>query len=107
MGALEVVIPTMRHLFPMLFLPVWMTGWFFGETSAIHELTMGNANKNTEFLSVWLIAWTIGGVAACFAWLWNLTGKEILTWDAASSSIAGRSACSGGAGHTISPTSKT
>ena len=74
----EVSIPTRRNWLLILFLGAWMCGWFFGETSAISQL-MGGEIKNSGsrgFLTFWLVGWTVGGLAAGTAWLWNIAGVE-------------------------------
>ena len=73
----EVLIPAARHIFAMLFLPVWLAGWFFGEVHAIEQLASGEEIKDSVlFLSFWLTGWTIGGAIAIGLLLWMLFGQE-------------------------------
>lgn len=74
----EVSIPTRKNWLLILFLGAWMCGWFFGESSAISQL-MSLEGKNagaSGFLLFWLAGWTVGGLAAGTAWLWNVAGVE-------------------------------
>ena len=54
-----------------------MVAWFFGESSAIRELTHSPIAERW-FLVVWLAGWTIGGVFAVLLFLWLATGREII-----------------------------
>jgi hypothetical protein len=74
-----ITIPVRRQLFPLLFLPVWLVGWFFGETSALRELLASTQPLTSNgFLVFWLIAWTIGGAWAVFTFLWLSAGREMV-----------------------------
>jgi len=84
---LLITIPAKKNWLVILFLGFWVTGWLFGEGSAIHELlrvhTSSGApmNANTRvgtnlFMMVWLVGWTAGGGFAALVWLWNLAGVE-------------------------------
>jgi hypothetical protein len=75
---LEVSIPARKNWFLILFLGAWLGGWFFGEASAIRELMSDDAKDfgARGFLGFWLVAWTVGGLAAASAWLWNFAGIE-------------------------------
>ena len=44
------------------------------------QLLNGDAPPGGEvFMLTWLGVWTVGGVFAIYAWLWQMMGKEILT----------------------------
>ena len=77
-GGLSIGIPAPRQLFPMLFLPVWLVGWAFGELSAIADLLRSGAQDSPGFLMFWLVGWTLGGVGALAVFLWMLAGKQII-----------------------------
>src|SRR5712692_6098094 len=68
-------MPPKRHLFALLFLPVWLVGWCFGEIAVIRELLWGRGAH--LFLMVWLLGWTVGGAFALFTFLWQLAGKDV------------------------------
>jgi hypothetical protein len=74
---LRIIIPSRKNVFVIVFLLVWLGGWFFGETSAIRSLVQ-RGTENQGFLAFWLLGWTAGGAFAALAWLWNLAGREIL-----------------------------
>ena len=77
---LEIVIPSKKNIFLILFLAVWLAGWAFGEFTVPTEFFKGNPNSGSIiFTSVWLVFWTIGGGFAIYTWLWNVAGKEIIT----------------------------
>jgi hypothetical protein len=70
----EIRIPARRNWFALLFLPIWLTGWFLGELSAVREL----ASQFSLFLAVWLCGWTLGGLFALATLAWQLRGVEYL-----------------------------
>jgi hypothetical protein len=75
---LEITIPARRNIFITLFLGAWLVGWCCGEVSAACALLAGDEIAPMLFLSAWLIMWTIGGGCALYAWLWMVTGKEMV-----------------------------
>lgn len=77
-SGLEIAVPAPRHLFIMLFLPIWLIGWAFGFVSALAEITSGSGTGPELFLIVWLTMWTLGGGAALVTFLWMLGGKQII-----------------------------
>jgi hypothetical protein len=83
-GGIEITIPASKNWFLLLFLCVWSTGWFFGETSVIKSLwsiTSEGVNFGTVFGLFWLCGWTLGGFLALSTVVWLLAGKEILRVD--------------------------
>ncbi len=44
--SLRISWPPRRSLFGGLFIAVWLGGWFFGEKSAIHQLTKAPAHDD-------------------------------------------------------------
>jgi hypothetical protein len=51
-----------------------------GEIMVTRQLLNGDAPPGGEvFMLTWLGVWTVGGVFAIYAWLWQMMGKEILT----------------------------
>jgi hypothetical protein len=77
----RVVIPARRRVFPTLFLPLWLVGWFFGERAVLHTLFGAGRGDGlpSVFLLVWLVGWTFGGGFAAFSLLWTLFGGEVVT----------------------------
>lgn len=74
---LEVTIPAPRQILVVLFLPIWLVGWLFGEVSVISELASGSAKGGASaFLLIWLAGWTVGGAFAIGTTLWMYFGKE-------------------------------
>ena len=68
----------------ILFMPVWLVGWAFGEVMAVATLLGGaglvkvaNPSAPTGFLLVWLVLWTAGGGLAFVAFAWNAFGREV------------------------------
>jgi len=72
---LSFIVPAPRQIFAMLFLPLWLTGWVFGEAFALRTLVTEKGPAQA-FLVIWLTGWTIGGAFAIFAWFWMLSGRE-------------------------------
>jgi len=78
-GELRIVIPGRRSLFVMCFLGFWICGWAVAEIMVAIQLLSGDAPPEGElFMLAWFSIWTIGGVLAVYAWLWQVMGKEIV-----------------------------
>ena len=78
-GGIRITIPAARSWFVILFVSCWLGGWYFGESSAIHDLLNPRSEKNpVGFLGFWLLMWTLGGLSALFSILWQLFGREVL-----------------------------
>jgi hypothetical protein len=77
-SSLRIVLPPKRHAFMILFLCAWTGGWFFGERSAIQQLTAAKDPASDGFLLFWLAGWTLGGAFAIFTVLWMTLGSEVL-----------------------------
>jgi len=81
-GGIQLIIPTIPK-FPMLFfMMAWLVGWVCGEFSVAQKLNSGalEAGESMEFLIIWLLGWTLGGIWAMFGSLWNLAGREIISF---------------------------
>lgn len=78
---LQIVIPAKRNWFIILFLGAWLGGWLMGEFFALGLVTgsFGHRGPANLFVLFWLIGWTVGGFFAFRAFLWNLSGREIIT----------------------------
>ncbi len=77
---LEVAIPPRRQFFAIVFLPVWLCGWLFGEVEVIRQLTSHETRSQPDlFLIAWLAGWTVGGGLALLTLLWLLVGRERVT----------------------------
>jgi hypothetical protein len=74
---LEVVIPSRKNAFLIVFLLFWLCGWLLGETLVIHQLATGTKGP-WLFMAVWLAGWTAGGAGVALTWLWYVAGREIL-----------------------------
>ena len=76
--SLRITIPAKKNYFIILFMCVWLCGWFFGETSVIREL-LDSTNKGTDLFSiVWLAGWTLGGIFVLKTIYWQFLGKECI-----------------------------
>jgi len=78
---LTIVMPSRRMLPFVVFLPIWLAGWAFGEFFAIRTLVTGTdtgGGPGSMFLAIWLTGWTIGGLFAVLIWSWMMFGHERL-----------------------------
>ena len=76
-NGLEIVIPSKKNIFLILFLAAWLVGWAVGEVTVPATFIKGNKDTGALIFSIaWLVAWTIGGAFAIYIWLWNVAGKE-------------------------------
>ena len=77
-------VPSRKNWFIIIFMSLWLGGWFLGEVSVIGILTgmFGNNEGEfaTPFLLFWLSGWTIGGFFAIRLLLWMIAGKEIISF---------------------------
>lgn len=77
---LRIVMPCRRSWLVVCFLGFWICGWAVGEVMVTRQLLNGDAPPLGEvFMLTWLGAWTVGGLLAIYAWLWQVMGKEMLT----------------------------
>jgi hypothetical protein len=76
-GGLQLTVPKRRALFPMLFLPLWLGAWAFGEVVVVKQLFSGpHSGAPDLFMLVWLTAWTLGGGWALATMAWLFAGRE-------------------------------
>jgi len=77
---LRVVIPCRRSWFVICFLGFWICGWAVAEVKVAMQFLNGDAPPEGEFFMLaWFGVWTVGGVLAIYALLWQVLGKEIVT----------------------------
>ena len=75
---LGIHIPPKRSIGLVLFLLVWLGGWAAGERFALTELWQSGFRLPGVVLLIWIIPWTIGGLAVIWLVLWQLLGTERL-----------------------------
>lgn len=79
---LEVIIPSRKNIFLILFLAAWLVAWAVAEVMVPTTFFKGDKPAGPVIFSVaWFVAWTIGGAFAIYVWLWNIAGKERITID--------------------------
>jgi hypothetical protein len=81
-GGIEIHIKAPRHLWTLVFLPIWLAFWTFGGFAAIRQFVSDPTSRG--FLGIWLIAWLVAELLASYVWLWMAFGKEIIAvWQGA------------------------
>jgi len=76
---LRIVMPGRRSWFVICLLGFWICGWAVAEVMVAIQLLNGDAPPEGEsFMLAWFGVWTIGGVLAIYALLWQVLGKEIV-----------------------------
>lgn len=80
---LRIIIPAAPAFFSTAFLGFWLIGWAVGEVMVSRQLLGGLPGNDgpfpaSLFLLAWLALWTLGGFWAISAFLWALTGKEVI-----------------------------
>ena len=76
-GGFVLTVPKRRSVFPMLFLPLWLVGWAFGEVTALGQVLTGSSPDGSSlFMLVWLTGWTLGGGWAIATLVWLIAGRE-------------------------------
>lgn len=73
-------IPAKHNAFLILFLIIWLCGWFVGEKRTIDSL-IANINSSSLPLLLWLANFTLGGVIVILCIFWNINGKEIIIFE--------------------------
>jgi hypothetical protein len=75
-------VPSRKNWFVIIFLGIWLCGWFAGESSALAQLwghPVAGKTQAVGFLGIWLTMWTIGGVVFSATLLWQVAGREIIS----------------------------
>ena len=79
-GGLRIAIPCSRSWSVIFFLGLWICSWAVAEVMIPAQFLNGNAPSEGEsMMFAWLGVWTVGGLLAIYAWLWQVMGKEIVT----------------------------
>lgn len=77
---LRIVIPGRRSVFVAGLLGFWICGWAAAEVMVAAQVLNGDAPPEGElFMLAWFAFWTLSGMLAIYAWLWQVLGKEIVT----------------------------
>jgi hypothetical protein len=74
-----------------VFLVAWLAGWYFGASSVLEDLGEDGLGKDTIMLVVWLVIWSLGGVAALAALLKSFGGEERMVVSATETRVTTRS----------------
>ncbi len=76
---LRIVMPCRRSWFVICLLGFWICGWAVAEVMVAIQFLNGDAPPEGEFFMLtWFGVWTVSGVFAIYAWLWQVLGKEIV-----------------------------
>jgi hypothetical protein len=76
---LRIVIPCGRSLFVICFLGFWICCWAVAEVMVpIQFFSNTEPSEGMSLMVAWLAVWTVGGVVAIYAWLWQVMGKEMV-----------------------------
>ena len=76
-NGITIVIPSKKNWFVLLFGTAWIGAWYSGFSFASSIVFSGVENgAPLGFLSFWLLAWTIGGLAVITFLLWGYFGQE-------------------------------
>jgi hypothetical protein len=75
---INIVSPSKKTWFSLLFGTFWLGGWFFGLVMVIIMLqTIKTTDNNINaFLIFWILAWIVGGGFVFAFLLWGYFGKE-------------------------------
>jgi hypothetical protein len=78
--ALMATIPARRNWFLILFLGFWLCGWLAGEIMVPLTFFENDTQAPERLFTIaWLAMWTIGGIAAIYAFAWNVAGLEVVS----------------------------
>ena len=77
---LRIVMPGRRSWFVICLLGFWICGWAVAEVMVAIQILNGDAPPEGEsFMLAWFGIWTVSGMFAIYACLWQVLGKEIVT----------------------------
>ncbi len=80
LGELRIIIPGRRSWFVICVLGFWICCWAVAEVMVASQFLNGDAPPEGElFMLAWFGVWTVSGILAIYAWLWQVFGKEIVT----------------------------
>ena len=86
---LRITIPARRYWYAIVFLALWSVGWFFAEKATLFQVfDPETAPPGKAFLTLWLLLWTAAGAFVIYTWLWIVSGREVLLFDATSLTIS-------------------
>lgn len=85
-------------MWPLVFIPIWLVGWFAGEVAVGAALVAGPLGVSLTkggppemgvlmFMAFWLAFWTFGGIVAALSWLWMLAGVQTVEIDSGTLTI--------------------
>jgi len=76
----QIIIPSKKNIFIILFLCAWFGGWSIPETDIIKDIVQGTQNKGFELFPLfWLMTWTAVGVIVLLVIIWMIAGNEVVT----------------------------
>ena len=75
---LRIAIPGSRSWFVIGFLGLWICAWGVAEVMVPLQFLQGDIPSDAQsLLLAWFAVWTVGGVLAIYAFLWQAIGKEM------------------------------
>jgi hypothetical protein len=81
-GGLDILIPTPKNWFAIIFTGAWLCGWALGEIFVLIKLISGIEEVFVNlFMLFWLIMWTAGGVMTFRTFYWMAFGYELISFD--------------------------
>lgn len=79
--SIEIIIPSKKNWFIIVFLGLWLLGWIFGIIVGLSFIFIAPSSEGKFFSIVWLFFWSMGGALAMLIWLYILRGKEMVLID--------------------------
>ena len=74
-----IYVASYKKAFLLFFLPIWLIGWTIGGIAVFSSVISGKANEAIFFMLLWLCLWLLGELFALYAFLWNAFGFEIIS----------------------------
>jgi len=88
-AGLRVTIPARRYWYGIVFLAFWSVGWFAAELAVPFQILDPETTPSAKaFLTMWLLLWTAAGAFVIYTWLWLVSGREVLLFDATSLTVS-------------------
>jgi len=80
-GNYSIHIPSKKNWFALIFGTMWMGGWYWGLEGALGDFGYAGHDGADGFITLWTIAWTLGGISVIIMLLWGYFGQEKLEFD--------------------------
>lgn len=77
-GYCEIIIPSKKSIYLMVFLSIWLTGWNFGVIAVFIQLITNANPDSSSFSLLWLTFAVVADLIMLRKFIWMIFGKEVI-----------------------------